>query len=244
MGLRIVQVGVDETGQQEARTAVDDLRGHLGQPPIRTAVADRPGVIDGQRTVGDAHQMIARRTPAAAHRRCGSGDRGRHAYTDCHSASSHRAVRRASSTRARRARRATRRQMDLNTVEAGHIPTRATRCGRSGPADAVLAGGTWLFSEPQPTVTRLVDITGLGWPPVTLDPGRDRTRGDLHARRSRRAVNAHCPRVGGRPAVPAMRTRTARLVQDLAHRDLGGNICLSFAGRSDDLLRSGTGRAR
>ncbi len=38
-----------------------------------------------------------------------------------------------------------------------------------GPGDALLAGGTWLFSEPQPHLRRLVDITGLGWPPVVLD---------------------------------------------------------------------------
>ncbi len=29
--------------------------------------------------------------------------------------------------------------------------------------DAVLAGGTWLFSEPQPGVQRLVDLDALGW---------------------------------------------------------------------------------
>lgn len=37
-----------------------------------------------------------------------------------------------------------------------------------GPGDAVLAGGTWLFSEPQPHLRRLVDITTLGWEPITL----------------------------------------------------------------------------
>lgn len=58
--------------------------------------------------------------------------------------------------------------MDLNTVEAVHIPTRRDEVWPLGPADAILAGGTWLFSEPQPAVTRLIDITGLGWPPVTL----------------------------------------------------------------------------
>jgi CO/xanthine dehydrogenase FAD-binding subunit len=30
-----------------------------------------------------------------------------------------------------------------------------------------LGGGTWLFSEPQPGVTALVDLTGLDWPAVT-----------------------------------------------------------------------------
>ncbi|PRC46531.1 FAD-binding molybdopterin dehydrogenase, partial [Mycobacterium sp. ITM-2017-0098] len=37
-----------------------------------------------------------------------------------------------------------------------------------GPGDAILAGGTWLFSEPQPHIRRLIDITRLGWPPVTV----------------------------------------------------------------------------
>lgn len=58
--------------------------------------------------------------------------------------------------------------MDLNTVEAVHIPTRRDEVWPLGPADAVLAGGTWLFSEPQPDVSRLVDITRLGWPSITL----------------------------------------------------------------------------
>jgi len=36
------------------------------------------------------------------------------------------------------------------------------------PGDAWLAGGTWLFSEPQPEVTRLIDLTALGWPALTV----------------------------------------------------------------------------
>lgn len=31
------------------------------------------------------------------------------------------------------------------------------------PGETVMAGGTWLYSEPQPGVTGLVDLTGLGW---------------------------------------------------------------------------------
>lgn len=58
--------------------------------------------------------------------------------------------------------------MDLNTVEAVHIPRRREDLWPLRPGDAIVAGGTWLFSEPQPHITRLVDITALGWPPVTL----------------------------------------------------------------------------
>jgi len=44
----------------------------------------------------------------------------------------------------------------------------------TGPAqfrdgDAYLAGGTWLFSEPQPGLRRLLDLTALGWPDLAED---------------------------------------------------------------------------
>lgn len=34
------------------------------------------------------------------------------------------------------------------------------------PGEALLAGGTWLFSEENPRVTGLVDLTSLGWPDI------------------------------------------------------------------------------
>ncbi|CAN5200229.1 FAD binding domain-containing protein [soil metagenome] len=58
--------------------------------------------------------------------------------------------------------------MDLNTVEVIDVPTQAADVWPLGPDDAVLAGGTWLFSEPQVHLRRLVDITALGWPPITV----------------------------------------------------------------------------
>ncbi|TNM61544.1 FAD-binding molybdopterin dehydrogenase [Streptomyces sp. NP160] len=39
--------------------------------------------------------------------------------------------------------------------------------------DVWLAGGTWLFSEPQPGARRLLDLGGLGWEPVVLDDDGD-----------------------------------------------------------------------
>jgi CO/xanthine dehydrogenase FAD-binding subunit len=38
------------------------------------------------------------------------------------------------------------------------------------PGDAFLGGGTWLFSEPQPDVHRLLDLTAFGWEPFTRLP--------------------------------------------------------------------------
>ena len=34
--------------------------------------------------------------------------------------------------------------------------------------DGCLAGGTWLFSEPQPHLRRLLDLQGLGWEPLVV----------------------------------------------------------------------------
>jgi len=64
--------------------------------------------------------------------------------------------------------------MDLNTVsEIGRPGGRGDlQTWRAG--DAWLAGGTWLFSEPQPALTRLIDLSGLGWP--ALEPGADKLR--------------------------------------------------------------------
>ncbi len=55
--------------------------------------------------------------------------------------------------------------MDLGTVEdlvtgAGPADWR--------PGDAWLAGGTWLFSEPQAHLRRLLDLTSLGWPALEV----------------------------------------------------------------------------
>lgn len=57
--------------------------------------------------------------------------------------------------------------MDLNGVTS----LRAARSRDDlllGPGEAVLAGGSWLFSEPQDALTGLVDLTTLGWEPWTV----------------------------------------------------------------------------
>src|SRR5437773_1939377 len=58
--------------------------------------------------------------------------------------------------------------MDLNTVTHVSRPRQRADLAPWQTGDAWLAGGTWLFSEPQPTLTRLIDLTGFGWPPLEI----------------------------------------------------------------------------
>jgi CO/xanthine dehydrogenase FAD-binding subunit len=58
--------------------------------------------------------------------------------------------------------------MDLNTItEVAHPQTREQLPVWTA-GDAFLAGGTWLFSEPQAHLTRLIDLTDLKWPALTI----------------------------------------------------------------------------
>ncbi|WP_067815665.1 FAD binding domain-containing protein [Nocardia inohanensis] len=59
--------------------------------------------------------------------------------------------------------------MDLDTVREVVVARDRADLGRIGAGTAVLAGGTWLYSEPQAGVERLVDITGLGWTALSID---------------------------------------------------------------------------
>ena len=59
--------------------------------------------------------------------------------------------------------------MDLNTVTEIARPGQRADLSAWRPGDAWLAGGTWLFSEPQPAVTRLIDIADFGWPALEIN---------------------------------------------------------------------------
>ncbi|MEV4348829.1 FAD binding domain-containing protein [Actinoplanes sp. NPDC049596] len=54
--------------------------------------------------------------------------------------------------------------MDLNTVSEVVSPAEV---GQWRPGDAWLGGGTALFAEPRPHLTRLLDLTTAGWPALT-----------------------------------------------------------------------------
>ncbi|OKO86590.1 FAD-binding molybdopterin dehydrogenase [Bradyrhizobium sp. NAS80.1] len=58
--------------------------------------------------------------------------------------------------------------MDLNTITAIAHPQTRAQLPVWTAGDAWLAGGTWLFSEPQVNLRRLIDLTDLKWPALTV----------------------------------------------------------------------------
>lgn len=58
--------------------------------------------------------------------------------------------------------------MDLNTVSEVAHPRTRDQLPVWTAGDAWLAGGTWLFSEPQAHLNRLIDLTDLKWPALTI----------------------------------------------------------------------------
>jgi CO/xanthine dehydrogenase FAD-binding subunit len=60
--------------------------------------------------------------------------------------------------------------MDLNTITEVVRPRGREQLPRWRAGDALLAGGTWLFSEPQPHLDRLIDLASLDWPALAIGP--------------------------------------------------------------------------
>ena len=114
--------------------------------------------------------------------------------------------------------------MDLNAV-TGYAPG-PTAGWRDG--DAWLGGGTWLFSQPQPRLRRLLDLHAFGWPALTetdegLSIAATCTLAQLARWRPARPCRA--------PAAELARQCCDALlgsfkVQNVA--TVGGNICLSL----------------
>src|SRR6202166_2932765 len=59
--------------------------------------------------------------------------------------------------------------MDLNTIKEVAHPQKREQLPLWTAGDAWLAGGTWLFSEPQVHLARLIDLTDFKWPALTVD---------------------------------------------------------------------------
>ena len=59
--------------------------------------------------------------------------------------------------------------MDLNTITGVERPQMRAQLPVWTAGDAWLAGGTWLFSEPQLNLKRLIDLTDFRWPALEID---------------------------------------------------------------------------
>jgi CO/xanthine dehydrogenase FAD-binding subunit len=58
--------------------------------------------------------------------------------------------------------------MDLNTIQAVARPRGRGELPAWRAGDAWLGGGTWLYSEPQPALNRLIDLGTLNWPALQV----------------------------------------------------------------------------
>lgn len=130
--------------------------------------------------------------------------------------------------------------MDLHTVEALRSPTTRAELWPLGDGDAILSGGTWLFSEPQPGLRRLIDVTALGWSPITLsDNGIELAATCTVAEVSALSATLAASHPHWTAAPLLQQCCTALLASPKIWRTatVGGNVCLSFpAGSMISLL--------
>ena len=62
--------------------------------------------------------------------------------------------------------------LDINTITSVRRPRDRAGLWPFEEGDAWVGGGTWLFSEPQPKLSRLIDLSELGWQPlISSDKG-------------------------------------------------------------------------
>jgi CO/xanthine dehydrogenase FAD-binding subunit len=121
--------------------------------------------------------------------------------------------------------------VDLTTVETVSTPRHRDELWPIGASDAVVAGGTWLFSEPQLRTRRLVDLTQLGWAPVRVDAnGIELAAICTVAQVS--ALSAELPRTNPEwSAAPLLHQCCTALLASFkvwAEATVGGNLSLSF----------------
>ncbi|KAA0098149.1 FAD-binding molybdopterin dehydrogenase [Mycolicibacterium sp. P1-18] len=121
--------------------------------------------------------------------------------------------------------------MDLTTVETVSTPRHRDELWPIGASDAVLAGGTWLFSEPQPGTSRLVDLSQLGWAPVRVDEEGVELAATCTLARvsalSAELVRTH-PEWLAAPLLHQCCTALLASFKVWAEATVGGNLCLSF----------------
>jgi len=115
--------------------------------------------------------------------------------------------------------------MDLHNITAYDIARdRADLTFEDGAAP--LGGGTWLFSEPQPHLHRLVDLSGLDWPAVTRHP--DALEIAATCTVERLAALSDEPEWCAAPLFRQCAEALLASWKIWKRATVGGNICLSF----------------
>ncbi|MEU5841895.1 FAD binding domain-containing protein [Rhodococcus sp. NPDC047139] len=115
--------------------------------------------------------------------------------------------------------------MDLHNVIAYDIARDRSELMLDA-GDAPVGGGTWLFSEPQPHLRRLVDLSGLRWPPITLHSDTLEVAATCTVEQLAALSGNH-----EWQAAPLFRQCAEALLASWKiwkRATVGGNICLSF----------------
>ncbi len=116
--------------------------------------------------------------------------------------------------------------MDLPEIRAVARPFARDELPPCGAGSAWLAGGTWLFSEPQPGLHELIDLASLRWP--ALEPSASGLR--IGATCTIAALEAHAATTDW-PAAPLFAGCCQALLGSFkiaAVATVGGNVCLSL----------------
>ena len=129
--------------------------------------------------------------------------------------------------------------MNLNTIEEVRSAT-AAQWGLLAGGRQLAGGGTWLFSEPQPHLRRLIDLRGFGWEPLEVSDEGLRIAAtcsiaDLYA-------FPGPPGLAGGVRDRRVLPRLPLVVQDLEHGHRRRQHLHVPAGRSDDLADDIPGR--
>ena len=132
--------------------------------------------------------------------------------------------------------------MNLNTVEDVRSATAVADGGFEWqPGDSWLAGGTWLFSEPQPHLRRLLDLRGFGWTP--LEAGDDGLRIAATCTIAELYAFSAPPRWTAAPMIGECCRAFLSSFKIWNEATVGGNICMSLpAGPMTSLAAALEGR--
>jgi CO/xanthine dehydrogenase FAD-binding subunit len=116
--------------------------------------------------------------------------------------------------------------MNLNTIVEVKRPATIDGIGGWRDGYAYLAGGTWLYSEPQVAVDTLIDLSSLGWTPLAADAD------GLAIAATCRIVELHDFAAPGRwPAVALFRECIDAFLMSFKiwnAATVGGNLCMSL----------------